>query len=310
MSTPVIEAHALSKAYGNFEAVRGIDFAVQRGECFGFLGPNGAGKSTTMRMIYRAAPVGGGSLRILGHEVGGGENDRAIKRRLGVVPQEYNLDERLSARENLEVFARFYGLRGAAAARRIDALLAFAAIEDRPDTRIEALSGGLKRRVQIARGLLGEPDILVLDEPTTGLDPQVRNALWDKLVELKRQGTTLVLTTHYMDEAERLCDRLVIMDQGRIVAAGTPAELIAAHVSSHVVELRLADPAAREAVRRRFAADVAGTGQLAERLLLYTSDGESLMHQVRREHPEVPATLRLANLEDVFLRITGHGLEA
>ena len=308
MAEPIIEARALSKRYGELEAVRGIDFAIERGECFGFLGPNGAGKSTTMRMIYRATPLGGGSLRILGHEVGAGENDRAIKRRLGVVPQEYNLDERLSARENLQVFARFYGLGRQAAAERVAELLAFVALEDRPDAPIQTLSGGLKRRVQIARGLLGKPEILVLDEPTTGLDPQVRNALWEKLIELKRQGTTLVLTTHYMDEAEKLCDRLVIMDQGRIVAQGSPRELIRAHVTPYVVELRAPDPRVTAELEAVLVERVSYTGRLAERLLLYTGDGESLMREVVRGHPEIVATLRHATLEDVFLRITGRGL--
>jgi lipooligosaccharide transport system ATP-binding protein len=305
---PVIQARGLSKRYGALEAVRGIDFTIERGECFGFLGPNGAGKSTTMRMIYRATPLGGGSLRILGHEVGAGENDRRIKRRLGVVPQEYNLDERLSARENLEVFARFYGLRGQAAARRVAELLAFVAIEDRPDAPIQTLSGGLKRRVQIARGLLGSPEILILDEPTTGLDPQVRNTLWDKLIDLKRNGTTLVLTTHYMDEAEKLCDRLVIMDQGRIVAQGSPRELIRAHVTPYVVELRALDPRVTADLEDLLVERVSYTGHLAERLLLYTEHGENVLREVLHAHPEIGATLRHATLEDVFLRITGRGL--
>ncbi|MAE77556.1 MAG: ABC transporter [Planctomycetes bacterium] len=225
----IIRASNLRKNYGDFEAVRGISFAVNKGECFGFLGPNGAGKTTTMRMIYRAAPIGGGRLEVLGLDVGAGGNDRAIKRRLGVVPQEYNLDERLSARENLTVFARFYELYGPAAAARVAELLAFVGLEERPDLPVAALSGGLKRRVQIARGLLGDPDIVVLDEPTTGLDPTARNALWERLLELKGRGVTLVLTTHYMDEAYRLCDRLMIMDRGVIIAEGCPDELITAH---------------------------------------------------------------------------------
>ena len=304
-----IEARGLRKSYGDFEAVRGIDFDVPQGECFGFLGPNGAGKTTTMRMIYRAAPIGGGEMTILGLAVGAGENDRAIKRRLGVVPQEYNLDERLSARENLRVFARFYGLYGRAAATRIDELLSFAALDDRPDIPILALSGGLKRRVQIARGLLGDPDIVVLDEPTTGLDPGVRNTLWTQLVELKRQNTTLVLTTHYMEEAEKLCDRLVIMDRGAIVAQGSPAELIADHATTHVVELRGDDPAGMETIAAQADALVTRKAHLAERLLLYSDHGEELIRQVVRDAPAIEATLRRSNLEDVFLEITGHGLD-
>ena len=306
---PAIEAKNLRKTYGALEAVRGIDFSVHRGECFGFLGPNGAGNTTTMRMIYRATPIGEGSLTILGLDVGVGTNDRAIKRRLGVVPQEYNLDERLSVRENLTVFGRFYGLRGGPAQTRIDRLLRFAALTDRSDTPVQHLSGGLKRRVQIARGLLGDPDILVLDEPTTGLDPAVRNALWQQLVELKRRDTTLVLTTHYMDEAEKLCDRLVIMDRGGIVAHGSPAELIAQHVTSHVVELHIESEAELESVRQRHASAVSRTARLAERLLLYTDRGEDIIQRVVHESPHVVATLRRSNLEDVLLEITGHGLE-
>ena len=312
-----IEASDLRKSYGDFEAVAGIDFAVRRGECFGFLGPNGAGKTTTMRMIYRATPIGGGELTILGLAVGDGQNDRAIKRRLGVVPQEYNLDERLSARQNLRVFARFYGLYGSAAEERIDELLDFAALSDRPDAPILTLSGGLKRRVQIARGLLGDPDILVLDEPTTGLDPSVRNTLWSQLTQLKRRQTTLVLTTHYMDEAEKLCDRLVIMDRGAIVAHGSPAELIAGHVTSHVVELRSSDPGFLQSLAEDLTKDltkdqggeVARTAQLAERLLLYSDHGEELIQRVFGQAPAIEATLRRCNLEDVFLAITGHGLD-
>ena len=305
----VIEAHGLRKHYGSFEAVGGIDFRVQRGECFGFLGPNGAGKSTTMRMIYRAIPVGGGQLRILGHEVGTGANDRAIKRRIGVVPQEFNLDERLSARDNLQVFARFYGLYGRAAAERVDQVLAAMALQDRHHAAIETLSGGLKRRVQIARGLLGNPDILVLDEPTTGLDPTVRNILWNQLFELKRGNTTLILSTHYMDEAEKLCDRLVIMDGGRIIAAGTPPELIDAHTAPYVVELRVSDADADATIAARFATHIVHHQRVAERLLLYTDDGEGLLHAVVQGFPDYMATLRHANLEDVFVRITGRALD-
>jgi lipooligosaccharide transport system ATP-binding protein len=308
LSDTVIEARDLRKQYGALEAVAGIDFEVVRGECFGFLGPNGAGKSTTMRMLYRATPVDSGTLRILDLDVGRGRNDRLIKRRLGVVPQEYNLDERLSARENLQVFARFYGLYGKAAARRVDELLGFVGLEDRPDAPIVQLSGGQKRRVQIARGLLGSPEILVLDEPTTGLDPTARHALWERLVDLKRRDVTLVLTTHYMDEAEKLCDRLVIMDRGRIVAEGSPAALIAAYATSHVVELRIEDEAELERVEAVLADGARRCGRLAQRLLLYTDDGEGLIRRVVHDHPELVATLRHSNLEDVFLEITGRGL--
>ncbi|ACY16626.1 ABC transporter ATP-binding protein [Haliangium ochraceum] len=307
---PVIEARALRKRYGSFEAVRGIDFTVERGQCFGFLGPNGAGKSTTMRMLYRATPVGAGALRILGHDATTGAEDRAIKRRLGVVPQDINLDERLSARENLRIFARFYGLRGRAADARVAELLAFAELEERAEAPVETLSGGLKRRVQIARGLLGKPAILVLDEPTTGLDPQVRNALWERLARLKHEHTTLVLTTHYMDEAEKLCDQLVIMDRGLVVASGTPEALIAAHVPGFAVELRAAEHARIAALERELGPRAQTAGRLADRLLLFTDDGEGLLRHVLGEHPDVVATLRRSTLEDVFVRITGHGLGA
>lgn len=229
MSETAVEASALTKSYDGLVAVAGVDFAIRRGECFGFLGPNGAGKTTTMRMIYRASPLGGGSLRVLGYEVGGGENDRLIKREIGVVPQEDNLDQELTVRENLAVFCRFYGIRGAAARARIDDLLRFAGLEAKADARVQHLSGGMKRRALIARGLLGEPRLVVLDEPTTGLDPKARQELWERLFALKRGRATLVLTTHYMEEAERLCDRLVIMDHGKIVAEGAPAELVARH---------------------------------------------------------------------------------
>ena len=300
-----VEARALRKQYGDFVAVDGIDFAVEAGECFGFLGPNGAGKSTTMRMIYRATPVGGGTLRVLGHEAVPA-NDRAIKARLGVVPQEYNLDERLSARENLEIFARFYGLTSKARAQRVDELLAFVELEDRPDAKIIELSGGLKRRVQIARGLLGDPDVLVLDEPTTGLDPRARSSLWEKLVALGQRRTTLILTTHYMDEAEKLCDRLVVMDHGKIVAEGTPSGLIHEHVAPHVVEVVM--PEEGERARLLEELGISSNASLADRLLLYSDDGESLLRAVFAAREGVEARVRPANLEDVFLALTGHGL--
>jgi lipooligosaccharide transport system ATP-binding protein len=305
---PAIEAVELRKAYGSFEAVRGIGFAVQRGECFGFLGPNGAGKTTTMRMIHRATPPSGGRLVVLGHEVGDGRNDRAIKERVGVVPQEPSLDENLTPHEILAVFARFYGLRGARGRARADELLALVGLADRASSAVRTLSGGLKRRLQIARGLLGKPEILVLDEPTTGLDPQARNRLWEQLVELRRAGTTLLLTTHYMDEAEKLCDRLVVMHQGRIVAEGSPGELIARHVAPQVLEIAVEDAAAAAHFAQRWGSAARKTARLAQRLLFYVEDGEALVRQVVHEAPGAGATLRRANLEDVFLEITGHGL--
>lgn len=300
----VIVATQLGRRYGTLVAVDDIDFHVQRSECLGFLGPNGAGKSTTMRMIYRATPVGSGRLEILGYSADGA-HDRAIKQRLGVVPQEDNLDQRLSVRENLEIFARFYRLPRARARERIDELMEFADLTGRPNAPVETLSGGLRRRVQIARGLLGSPEILILDEPTTGLDPQARHRLWEKLHDLRRRDTTLVLTTHYMEEAEQLCDRILIMDHGHIVAQGSPAELIAEHVTSHVVQLdRIEDVAKLE----RLGEAAERSEQLGEHILLYTNDGEALMQRVMREAPEAEPQYRRSTLEDVFLRITGREL--
>jgi len=304
----VIEARGLTKHFGDLEAVAGIDFGVRRGECFGFLGPNGAGKSTTMRMIYRATPIGSGSLRILDHEVGQAGSDRKIKRRLGVVPQEDNLDQELTVRENLEVFARFHRLSRRAADQRIAELLEFGGLLEKADVRAIALSGGLRRRTLIARGLIGTPDIVVLDEPTTGLDPQARHRLWDQLIELKRHDTTLVLTTHYMDEAEKLCDRLVIMDRGKIVAEGKPAELIRSYSEPFVVEVRSDSAAELEAAERQLADTVERQQRLADRVLLYTGDGEAVIAEVVHRCPSCEATLRRATLEDVFLEISGRSL--
>ncbi|MCB9892030.1 MAG: ABC transporter ATP-binding protein [Planctomycetes bacterium] len=306
-SGPAIEARGLTKRYGNRAAVDGVDFRIERGEFFGFLGPNGAGKSTTMRMIYRATPVDDGVLRVLGHEAIP-QNDRAIKSRLGVVPQEYNLDERMTAREILEVFSRFYGLRGEARRTRISELLDFAELEDRKTSPVAELSGGLKRRVQIARGLLGVPDVLVLDEPTTGLDPRARRALWDKLIALGDRGTTIVLTTHYMDEAEKLCDRLVVMDEGKIVAEGTPAGLIADNVPPQVLEIVVPEAAERRRLHEHFGPVALARVELADRLLFYGTDGEALLRRLFELRDGTDARVRAANLEDVFLSLTGHGL--
>jgi len=304
----VIEARGLTKHFGDLEAVAGIDFGVRRGECFGFLGPNGAGKSTTMRMIYRATPIGSGSLRILGLEAGEAGNDRNIKRRLGVVPQEDNLDQELTVRENLEVFARFHRLPRQAAERRIAELLEFGGLIEKANVRTIALSGGLRRRTLIARGLIGTPDIVVLDEPTTGLDPQARHRLWEQLVELKRRDTTLVLTTHYMEEAEKLCDRLVIMDRGKIVAEGKPADLIRSYSAPFVVEVRSESDEELQAAERQFSVTIAQQRRLGDRVLLYTGDGEGLIADVVHHFPRCEATLRRATLEDVFLEISGRSL--
>jgi len=317
---PAVKAVNLRKNYGDFVAVDGIDFEIQRGECFGFLGPNGAGKTTTMRMIYRASPVGSGSLMILGHEAAQGHRDRAIKGRIGVVPQEDNLDTELTLRENLQVFARFYGLGKAQAATRTDELLEFVQLREKADAKAFQLSGGMKRRALIARGLLGDPELLVLDEPTTGLDPQARINLWERLRDLKRKQATLILTTHYMDEAEQLCDRLVIMDKGKIVAQGAPKALIREHVSSHVVEIdrgitahRVSDGAeskddANQQAIAQLTAIAKRHEQHHDRLLLYVDNGEEVVTRAAQLLPDAETLLRRSTLEDVFLKITGRGL--
>ena len=301
-----VTARGLTKAFGPFTAVDGIDFDVARGEAFGFLGPNGAGKSSTMRMIGCVSPVTSGELRVLGMDPA---TDAArIKARLGVVPQEDTLDMELTVRENLVLYARYFGIPRAAAREKADELLDFVQLAERGGDKVEPLSGGMKRRLTIARSLVNDPDVLLLDEPTTGLDPQARHVVWDRLYRLKQRGVTLVLTTHYMDEAEQLCDRLVIMDRGRIVAEGSPRELIAAHSSREVLEVRLGDGPAPD-----LAALLDGTASrvdaLPDRVLVYTDDGErasDLLHE-RGVRP-VATLVRRSTLEDVFLRLTGRTL--
>ncbi|MDR7522856.1 MAG: ABC transporter ATP-binding protein [Armatimonadota bacterium] len=309
---PVIEARALCKQYGALAAVDGISFEVRPGECFGFLGPNGAGKTTTMKMIYCVLPPTAGDLRVLGMDVR--TQPRAIKARLGVVTQENTLDTALSVRENLLIFARYFDIPWPEARRRADGLLEFVGLTDRATSRVEQLSGGMRRRLMVARALIPQPDLLILDEPTTGLDPQARQLTWQKLRHLKRLGVTQVLTTHYMEEAAALCDRLVIMDSGRIVAEGAPADLVRAHVGREVVELRgLGDG---DAARRTLAQVLQAANGLAEAhevagdlVLLYTGDGDALLHRLREQAVAVEsATLRHATLEDVFLRLTGRML--
>ena len=310
-----IRARRLHKAYGDFTAVDGIDFEIRRGECFGFLGPNGAGKTTTMRMIYRAVPVGGGELEILGMDAASGHHDRAIKARLGVVPQEDSLDQDLTVRENLEIFCRFYGMSRPEARARASDLLGFANLEAKADAKTMQLSGGMKRRLLIARGLINRPDIVVLDEPTTGLDPRAREVVWERLADLRDQQATILLSTHYMGEAERLCDRLVIMDAGRIVGAGTPAELIATHVTPQVVEVRLQGRPG-DHLADHLPGDVGAllssaerSARLRDRLLLYTRQPDALVAEAARLLEGHTTLVRPASLEDVFLTITGHGLE-
>ena len=300
---PLIEAHDLTKRYGEFVAVDGIDFSVERGETFGFLGPNGAGKSSTMRMIGAVSPPSGGTLRVLG---GDPERDGPeIRSRLGVVPQDDNLDLELDVGENLHVYGRFFGLPRDEIRRRTDELLEFVHLADRRESRVDSLSGGMKRRLTIARALINEPELMLLDEPTTGLDPQARHALWDRLYRLKQRGVTLVLTTHYMDEAEQLCDRLVVMDRAKIVAEGSPRELIDRYVEREVVELRFGDrnggPSLDELADH--------VEVLQDRVVIGTDDGDAVVDAVhaRGLAPET-VLVRRATLEDVFLRLTGRSL--
>jgi lipooligosaccharide transport system ATP-binding protein len=302
----LIRARDLTKRFGGLTAVDGVDFDVAHGEAFGFLGPNGAGKSSTMRMIGCVSPPTGGRLDVLGLDPR--TDGPAIRARLGVVPQRDTLDEELTVRENILVYGRYFGLPRAVVRERAVELLDFAQLTDRADSLVEPLSGGMKRRLTIARALVNQPEILLLDEPTTGLDPQARHALWDRLFRLKRQGVTLVLTTHYMDEAEQLCDRLVVMDGGRIVAHGSPRELIEEHSTREVLELRFAvDDHVPYAGK---VADLAARVEvLPDRLLLYTDDGDDAAGAVHtRGLRPISVLVRRSTLEDVFLHLTGRTL--
>ncbi len=304
----LVRARGLIKRFGGFAAVDGIDFDLYRGEAFGFLGPNGAGKSSTMRMIGCVSPPSGGELRILGADPV--KDGSRIRARLGVVPQEDTLDVELTVRENLLVYGRYFGLSRTVIKERTEQLLEFVQLEDRAKDKVEPLSGGMKRRLTIARSLINDPDILILDEPTTGLDPQARHVVWDRLFRLKQRGVTLILTTHYMDEAEQLCDRLVVMDHGRFAAEGSPSELIERYCSPEVVELRF-DPQLHDAAAeklRDFSAERAEV--LADRILLYVSDGDAALTEVReRGFEPITSLVRRGTLEDVFLHLTGRRLE-
>lgn len=302
----MISARALTKEYGDFTAVAGIDFDVEPGESFGILGPNGAGKSTTMRMLGATLRRTSGDLTILGRDPS--REGPAIRASLGVVPQQDNLDTELTVAENLYTYGRYFGLHRDYLQARIEELLAFAQLEEKRDAKVDALSGGMKRRLTIARGLVNAPAILLLDEPTTGLDPQARHVLWDRLFRLKEEGVTLVITTHYMDEAEQLCDRLVVMDGGRIVAEGSPADLIREHSTREVVELRFGSESNADV-----AAQLLDIGErqevLPDRILVYTDAGEAdLQRVVARGFMPVTSLVRRASLEDVFLRLTGRSL--
>ncbi|MGG5173942.1 ABC transporter ATP-binding protein [Pseudarthrobacter sp. J1763] len=302
----VISAHNLVKKYGDFAAVDGISFDVPAGESFGLLGPNGAGKSTTMRMIGGVSQRTSGTLTIMGLDPE--QHGPQVRAHLGVVPQQDNLDEELKVRDNLIVYGRYFGLPMSYLRPKADELLEFAQLTDKANARVDDLSGGMKRRLTIARSLVNNPRILLLDEPTTGLDPQARHILWDRLFRLKEAGTTLILTTHYMDEAEQLCDRLIVVDKGQIMAEGSPAQLIKDYSTREVLELRFGSD--RNAT---VATELAGIGErtetLPDRVLIYANDGETALEQVTaRGLRPVTSLIRRSSLEDVFLRLTGRSL--
>jgi lipooligosaccharide transport system ATP-binding protein len=306
-STSLVHARGLTKRYSNgFTAVDGVDFDVRPGKAFGFLGPNGAGKTSTMRMIACSSPVSEGTLSVIGMDPR--TQGRQIKSRLGVVPQIDNLDTELTVRENLEMYARYFDIPRDVANSRADELLEFVQLSERAKDQVEPLSGGMKRRLTIARALINEPDLVILDEPTTGLDPQARHLLWERLYQLKRRGATLIITTHYMDEAEQLCDHLVVMDKAKIVAEGSPRQLIDEHSTKEVLELRFTD-AVRDSLNGRLDGLADRVEELPDRHLLYTADGERALEQVHaRQIPVESALVRRSSMEDVFLRLTGRSL--
>lgn len=306
VSNQVIRAENLTKVYGDFTAVNGISFEVPRGESFGLLGPNGAGKSTTMKMIAAVSTRSSGNLEVLGMDPN--TEGPAIRSQLGVVPQEDNLDQELRVRENLIAYGRFFGIPRGEAAKRADNLLEFAQLTDRAKSKVEPLSGGMKRRLTIARSLMNDPQMLLLDEPTTGLDPQARHILWDRLFRLKERGTTLVLTTHYMDEAEQLSDRIIVVDKGEIMAEGSPAQLIRQFSSKEVLEVRYGSD--NNALVAKKIADVGERMEiLPDRLLIYSDNGERDLAEItKRGHHPTTSLVRRSSLEDVFLRLTGRTL--
>ena len=307
----MIHARNLRKAFEgrnkpSVEAVRGIDVDVRRGEAFGFLGPNGAGKSSTMRMIAAVSPVSSGELRILGMDPA--VDGSAIRSRIGVCPQEDTLDTELNVRDNLYIYGRYFGIPRAEVRRRCDELLDFVQLTEKASAKVEDLSGGMKRRLTIARSLINRPEVLLLDEPTTGLDPQARHVVWDRLFRLKQQGVTLIITTHYMDEAEQLCDRLVVMDKGLIVAEGSPLELIRTHSTREVAELRFGT-GEHESIAPKIEDLAERVEVLPDRILLYAHDGEAAIAAVHeRGLDPVMSLVRRSSLEDVFLRLTGRTL--
>ncbi len=306
MSEALISARGLTKRYGDFTAVDAIDFDVAKGESFGLLGPNGAGKSTTMRIIAATSQRTSGTITILGRDPE--EHGPQIRAHLGVVPQQDNLDTELTVNENLFIYGRYFGLSKKFIRTKIEELLEFAQLEEKRDVKVDALSGGMKRRLTIARALVSEPDILMLDEPTTGLDPQARHILWDRLFRLKELGVTLVITTHFMDEAEQLCDRLVVMDKGKIMAEGSPLELIKAYSTKEVLEVRFGSDRNKE-IAPTLRAMCSRMEELPDRILMYVEDGEALLEEIlnKKLHPTT-SLVRRSSLEDVFLRLTGRTL--
>ncbi len=298
----VIESENLRKTFGDFAAVDGISFAVEKGECFGLLGPNGAGKTSTIRMLYGYSPVSGGKLKVFGHDLG--EHLRQVKYRIGVCQQEDNLDPDLNLLDNLLVFARYFDIPRAQAEREAWSLLEFFALDGRAQSKIQELSGGMKRRLVLARALINNPELLILDEPTTGLDPQSRHQVWQRLEDLKARGLTILLTSHYLEEASRLCDRLIIIDRGKILVEGQPQQLILGHVGREVIEV--VSPSAE--MRQYLEGQGVAFEDLGRRLLIYNLPGDDLFIHLSRDFARQGCTLRLASLEDVFLKLTGREL--
>lgn len=305
LNVPVVEANGLRKIFDNVEAVRGISFTVVRGECFGFLGPNGAGKTTTMRLIGCVSPATAGSFHVFGLDPR--RSLRDIKRRIGVVPQESNLDEALPVGENLTVYARFFNVPSEVANRRAEELLSFMELTEKRDAKVSELSGGMKRRLLISRALISDPELLILDEPTTGLDPQARHLVWDKLFELKTRGVTQIVTTHYMDEAQQLCDRIVIMDRGLILEEGHPIELVEEHIGREVLEMRLPEKLISELPKDDPL--IRGFDTYKDLLILYSNDADVLLDKMQARGIKTDyAIVRRSTLEDVFLKLTGRRL--
>jgi lipooligosaccharide transport system ATP-binding protein len=306
MSEELIVARGLTKKFGDFTAVDGIDFSVYRGESFGLLGPNGAGKSTTMRIIGATSQRTSGEITILGKDPE--KFGPQIRAHLGVIPQKDNLDEQLTVTENLYIYGRYFGLSPKFIKSKVDELLEFAQLEEKRDAKVESLSGGMKRRLTIARALVSEPDILMLDEPTTGLDPQARHILWDRLFRLKEKGVTLVITTHFMDEAEQLCERLIVIDRGKIMAEGSPTDLIKRYSSKEVLEVRFGSEK-NEEIAEKLKDKCERLEVLPDRILLYAEDAEHSLEEIMKSgmHPKT-SLVRRSSLEDVFLRLTGRTL--